>query len=80
MVALLVRPEVHTAFVAVENVTANPDEALALTVTGDCANVLLLNETTTLRPSTYHCAERVQELARRTLAIFSVNIFSVNKA
>jgi hypothetical protein len=33
-------PAVHTVAVVVVNVTANPDEAVALTVTGDCANVL----------------------------------------
>jgi hypothetical protein len=40
MVAPLVPPEVHTVAVVVMKVTANPDEAVALTV-GDCASVLL---------------------------------------
>jgi hypothetical protein len=31
---------VHTAGVVEEKVTASPDDAVALTVTGDCANVL----------------------------------------
>ena len=35
MLAPFVPPEVHTEAVAVVNVTANPDEAVALTVTGD---------------------------------------------
>ena len=41
MLAPFVPREVHTEAVAVVNVTANPDEAVALTVTGDCARVLL---------------------------------------
>ena len=41
MVCPLVPREVHTADVVVVKVTVNPDEAVALTVTGDCANVLL---------------------------------------
>ena len=35
------RPTVHTAGVVVENVTGSPDDAVALTVTGDCARVLV---------------------------------------
>lgn len=41
MDALLVTPAVHTAGVAVVKLTVNPDEDVALTVTGDWANVLL---------------------------------------
>gem|GEM_PF-7113448 len=39
--APLVPPEVHTERVVVVKLTVNPDEAVALTVTGDCARVLL---------------------------------------
>ena len=41
MVAPLVPPEVHTAGVVVVKVTGNPDEEVAVTESGDCANVLL---------------------------------------
>ena len=41
MVAPLVPPAVHTAGVVVVKLTANPDEEVAVTVTGDCASVLL---------------------------------------
>ena len=37
MVAPLAPPAVHTAGVVVVKVTTKPDEALALTVNGDCA-------------------------------------------
>ena len=40
IVAPLTPPEVHTAAVLVLKVTVNPDEAVALMVTGDCAKVL----------------------------------------
>ena len=33
----------QTSGVVVENVTTNPDDAVALTVTGDCASVLFDN-------------------------------------
>ena len=39
IVAPFVPPDVHTAGVVDENVTARPDDAVAVTVTGDCANV-----------------------------------------
>jgi hypothetical protein len=41
MVAPFVPPEVHIEGVDVLKVTVNPDEAVALTVTGDCARVML---------------------------------------
>jgi hypothetical protein len=41
MVAPLVPPEEHTVGVVVVKVTVNPDEAVAVTVTGDCASVVL---------------------------------------
>jgi hypothetical protein len=36
-------PDVHTDGVVVENTTVNPDDAVADTTTGDCANVLFAN-------------------------------------
>ena len=41
IVAVLMAPEVHTKGVVVVKVTVSPDEAVARTVTGDCARVLL---------------------------------------
>ena len=41
IVAPFVPPEVHTEGVVVVKLTVNPDEAVALTVTGDWARVLL---------------------------------------
>ena len=38
IVAPFVPLEVHTAGVVVVNVTGRPEDAVALTVTGDCAN------------------------------------------
>ena len=40
MVAPLVPPELHTEGVVLAKPTASPDEALALTITGDWAKVL----------------------------------------
>ena len=40
MVAPLVPPEAHTEGVLVVKLTANPEEAVAVTVTGDCSKVL----------------------------------------
>src|SRR5262245_3933915 len=39
MVAPLVPPVVHTEVVCDEHVTARPDDAVAVAVTGDCTNV-----------------------------------------
>ena len=41
MLAPWVPPEVHTKAVVVVKLTASPEVAVALTVTGDCARVLL---------------------------------------
>jgi hypothetical protein len=43
MVAPAVPPEVHTEGVVVVKLTASPDEAVALTVTGESARVSLAN-------------------------------------
>ena len=37
---MTVPPEVHTSGVVVENVTVNPDDAVAVTANGACPNVL----------------------------------------
>ena len=39
IVAPFVPPDVHTVGVVVENVTVRPDDAVAPTTIGDCANV-----------------------------------------
>ncbi len=43
IVAPFVPPAVQTVGVVVVNVTASPDDAVALTVTGDCASVWAVN-------------------------------------
>ena len=43
IVAPFTPPELHTPGVVVENTTANPDDAVADTTTGDCPNVLFAN-------------------------------------
>ena len=45
IVAPFVPPEVQTKGVVVLKLTARPDDAVALTVTGDCASVLLVSAT-----------------------------------
>ena len=44
MVAPLVPPALQTSGVVVVKVTTSPDDAVALTVTGDCANLTSGND------------------------------------